>query len=273
MATRTALGTWKAKASGTTLASAAGLTLAVGDCLIVGVGFQQTNAPASVAWGANILHRSAYQIHTTPGLGSGLYVLRSSPAAATRTLTATWASAIGARVMFAIKLNAGQIRDKSATATQTASAAPSVGPTAALDFYDDFAIAILCSEGPSSDTAPTVSGWTAGQRDGTVGVPPISNITVAEFYKQISNDNSAITCAGTGATARDWASCVVAFREILSSVPIDVNGAEILVGDTVVYGLSAQTSTVSSLGVGQGPFVKVTLANGLVYNAHTLEVV
>lgn len=272
MASRTALGTWKAKASGTTLQSATQVSLNEGECLIVGAGWQQTSLPTSVAWGAKTIRKSASQVGSLHGCG--LWTLRSAAKTDTRYVTITWPSAIGARVMFALKLDAGMIRDDFATSVQTASAAPSVGPTGALDYYDNFAVGLLCSRGPSGDTAPTVSGWTVGQRDGTLGTPPVSNITVAEFYKATAGDKSALTCAGTGATARDWACCLVSWREISVVPPIDANGVEIVVGDTVEYGDGLGTSTASSLSrPGRGPFVKCTLANGMVYNAHALEVV
>lgn len=54
-------------------------------------------------------------------------------------------------------------------------------------------------------------------------------------------------------------------------VPLDGNGIEIQYGDTVAY--EGGTSTVEGFTNTSGhPFAKVILANGLVYNAHTLEV-
>ncbi len=99
---------------------------------------------------------------------------------------------------------------------------------------DGFAFGLLVSEGPDSDTAPTLSGsWTAGQRDGTVGAPPVSNVTILEAYQQLSTKDT-VSLSGTGATSRDWASLVVVFRPI-KRVALDAHGAEIEVGDTFVY--------------------------------------
>ena len=260
MATRTAKGTAKLKASGTTL-TLASVSANAGDALIVCVGCQQQNAPASVTWGSRELTRSAFVPNSTSGHASGIWIARSLVNTATRDIVATWASAIGARALFAFTLSEGHIRDQFATATQTASTAPSAGPTSVLGEFNDFAIGILCAEGPSSDTAPTASGWTAGQSDGTLGAPPISNITIHEFYKQISGDDSAVTLSGTGATARDWANCVVAYREIAGLAPFDSSGAELLVGDTVDF--EGSESTISSFTTEQGiPAIVCVLADG-----------
>lgn len=54
--------------------------------------------------------------------------------------------------------------------------------------------------------------------------------------------------------------------------PFDCNGRMIINGATVSYGEGTSTS-VGFSGSRGGPFVKVTLANGMVFNAHFLEVV
>ena len=54
--------------------------------------------------------------------------------------------------------------------------------------------------------------------------------------------------------------------------PIDNNGIEIKVGDTVDYGEG--TAKVVEFSCSRGsPFVKVKLENGFVYNAHMLIVI
>lgn len=259
--TRTALGTAKAKASGTTLSSAEGITLSAGDCLIVGVGFQQQSQPTSVTWGNRTLRRSVAEVNGTSGHGCSIWLARTIVNSDTRTVTATWDSAIGARVMFMAKLNAGVIRDQYATSSQTATGAPSVGPTSELDYPNDFAVSILCARGPSNDTAPSVSGWTAGQTDGTVGVPPVSNITIHELYQQLTKDYSAVTCTGSGADERDWVSCIVAFRGLEVLPTLDSNGDELLVGDTVTF--EGDESTISSFTKEKGiPAIVAVLADG-----------
>lgn len=243
MATRTALGTAKLKASGTTL-QLASQSLNQGDFLAVAVGFQQQSLPSSVKWGNRDLSKSASQINSTSGHGTGIWVLRTVANTDTRNIDVTWGSAIGARVLYALKIDANYIRDQVATAIATASTTPSAGPTSALTEFNEFALVAACSRGPSSDTAPTATGWTAGQRDGTVGAPPVSNITLAEFY-QWPTDKTALTFSGTGATSSDWAVCLATFRDIIEAPVLDKFGSEIVAGDTVEY--KGSTFTVSSV--------------------------
>jgi len=270
--TRTAKGTTSDKISGTTL-TLSSISCTIGDALIVFVANQTTNVPTSVKWGVRDLVLSRQRTNATSGHVASIWIARHIVNTATRNITVTWGTSIVAKAMAASTLDAGHVRDSVIGASQTASTAPSVGPSDTLTVNDCFAFGVLASEGPSSDTAPTLSGsWSSGQRIGTAGVPPISNITLLECYQQLS-DNTAVTLSGTGATERDWANVLVVYRPIREAIAIDVNGVEILVDDTVIYE-GSNTSTVSSIHNSPGhPFVKITLANGLVYNAHTLEVV
>ena len=286
MATRTPKGTWKAKADGDSLESTS-FSANAGDALIVFVGNQTQNVPTSVTWGTGSPHsgrdliKTAHVVNTTSGLTGSIWIARKLVNTATRTINVKWPTSIGARAMAAVTLDNGHIRDQFTTTPQQATAAPSVGPTSALSTIDGYGFGLLVMEGPSSDIAPSVSAsptdWLVGQTDGTVGPPPISNITIYEFYKQLDSANALTLSTSAGASPevpRDWANILVGYRVIRDTVPIDVNGSEILVGDTVKYNIDGATSTVSSFTSPSGhPYVKVTLANGLVYNAHTLEVI
>lgn len=271
MATRTAKGTATLKASGTTL-TLASVSATAGDAMIVMIGNQTQNIPTTVKWGNKDLTKSAHAINTTGGAVASVWIGRNIVNTDTRNIVVTWSTAIGARALAAAILDSGHIRDQSATSTQTASTAPSVGPTAALATVNDFAFGVLVSIGPSSDTAPTLAaGWTAGQRAGTVGVPPVSNITILEGYQQLTAF-SAITLSGTGATARDWASVVVAYRPIGELIAVDSEGTELLVGDTVDY--EGTESTISSFTKETGiPSIVANLANGESVTSYLLTLV
>ena len=228
MATRTAKGTAKLKANGTTL-TLVSVTLAAGEALVVMVGNQTTNIPINVKWGAKELSRAANQSNGTSGHSVSIWTIRNVVLGDTRDIVVTWDTAIGARVLAASSLDFAHIRDENATSIQTASTAPSVGPTASLAQGDEFAFGVLVSQGPNSDIAPSLSGFTSGQRDGNVGVPPASNITILEGFAQLS-DSSAITLSGTGATERDWVSALVAYRPIAIIPALDSSGTKILIG-------------------------------------------
>lgn len=233
MATRTAKGSAKLKASGTTL-TLASVSLIAGHSLIVGVGFQTTNLPTSVKWGNRTLSKVGHRLHSTPNFAAAIYHARRIRDTATRDIVATWGTSITARTLLAMTLDSPHVKDDIARNIQTGSTAPTVGPTAELERSDEFAFGVLCSEGPSSDTAPTLSGsWTAGQRVGTTGSPPASNCTLLEGYQQLTS-SPAVTLSGIGATSRDWVNIVIGFRPV-GFWTTDKFGSQIVVGDTVLY--------------------------------------
>lgn len=248
MATRTAKGTAKTKASGTTL-TLASVACSDGDSLFVGLGFQGTTPPATVKWGGRQLSKVGQRLHSTPAFGCAVYQARRIINTDTRDIVATWASALDAKVLLALTLDTPHVKDEIIRAVQTGSTAPSVGPLAEMDRSDEFALGILCSEGPqNNDTPPTLAGgWTAGQRIGTNGPPPVSNVTILEGYQQLTS-SPGVTLSGTGATSRDWCSVLIGFRPVIMTAT-DKFGSTIMVGDTVVYGGS--TYTVNALRRGQ----------------------
>lgn len=273
MATRTAKGTTSSKTSSTTL-TLSNVSCTDGDALIVLVANRTTNVPTSVAWGARELVLSRQRTDTVNGTVASIWIARNIVNTATRNLVVTWGTAIVAKCMAAITLDSGHIRDQFASNLQTAATAPSTTATPAQTELNNFCIGILASQGPSSDVAPTLAtGWTSGQRVGTVGAPPASNITLLEGYQQLSADGTAQTLSGTGATSANWTNVLVTYREISQGIPLDLNGVEILVSDTVTWDGGTSTSTVSSFSYTKGPFVKCNLANGETYNAHALEVI
>ena len=261
MATRTAKGTTSSKTSSTTL-TLSNVSCTTGDALIVMVGNQTTNVPTSVAWGTRELTLSRQRTNTTSAHVGSVWIARNIVNTATRNLVVTWGTAIVAKCMAAVTLDAGHIRDQYASNTQTASTAPTTTATPTQTDINDFCIGILVSEGPSSDTAPTLSGgFTAGQRVGTVGAPPVSNVTLLEGYKQLSSDSTGQTLSGTGATSADWVNVLITYRPIKAYIPLDQNGTELVVGDTVSF--EGSNSTISSITLEQGiPTAVLVLADG-----------
>lgn len=234
MTARTALGTTSTKVSGTTLALAS-ITANEGDCLIVMVGGQSANPPTGVTWGGRKLSRVFQRVNATSNHTASIWIARNIVNTDTRTVTATWASSINAKVMAVSKIDVPSIRDDVARNIQTAATAPTSTATGVISVSSSFSVGVLVSEGPSSDTAPTLdNGYTSGQRVGTAGSPPASNITLLEGFKDIVDACAAQTLSGTGATARDWANGVVALRPI-KSIAWDKFGDEIEVGDFVLF--------------------------------------
>jgi hypothetical protein len=111
----------------------------------------------------------------------------------------------------AIISGGANIRDVSAKQGQAASDAPDTTSDTST-IADTISIAAFCSKGPEADDAGTAgSGHTGGQRVGTSGAPPTSNITLHETFEILSSTGT-IQATKTGATSRDWASVITAFH-------------------------------------------------------------
>lgn len=273
MATRTAKGSAKAKASGTTL-TLSSVSLTMNHAIFAIVGFQGTAVPTSVKAGTKDLNKVIQRIDLTAGFGGAIYYKRVIRNGGTRDIVATWASAIGARAMAVITVDEPMLFLEGAGNMEN-TASPTTSQAASdLPVHDCFHLGGFISQGPSNDAVPTLStDWTAGQRDGTVGVPPVSNITVMEGYK-FGRCIDAEEMDSSGSVTRDFCNILASF-EPLSDVPsVSYNNEEIKVGDTVRVVGEISTTTVSSLVRVLGyPFVKCVLADGRTYSHYHLEVI
>lgn len=110
-------------------------------------------------------------------------------------------------------------------------------------------MALFASKGPSSDSAGTgqildatvFADATLGQRVGTAGGGPLTNVTLAEWFLELSADDGTRARINGDATQRRWASAVIVFSPGLfyrqSIAPIDTEHFE----DVILPGLAAPT--------------------------------
>lgn len=215
MPTSTPIGTAKAKASGATLVIPSA-TAPLGSSMIALAAFETSQGAPVVDWGNKLFNLIVYQPNATAALGVSIHVKpRVNKAGRIESITATWPASIGKRVLIASYVVGANRRDVFASAAETTTTAdPSSGATATLRGPGEFAVGAFASEGPSSDTAGTPGdGFSAGQRDGTVGAPPVSNVTLAETTKDLTTTD-AVTASLSGATSRLWAVAVAVLREL-----------------------------------------------------------
>jgi hypothetical protein len=235
MATRTETGTPLA----TKVAGASGtiedVAANTGDFLCVVVAAQSTLAPISVAWGNRKMSKELQRIHETPAFMVNFYAIRRVFFGGTRDVTITWSSSIDAKVAFAFTLDSPHVLDEVARSILTASDAPSVGPTDEHLYRDDFCVGVLVAEGGTPDAAPTgiTAGWSTGTRVGTAGPPPVSNLTINQYYRQLSN-SAGVSLAGSAADARDWVCLLGAFKLVRQHC-VDYWGSIVDLGATVDY--------------------------------------
>lgn len=210
--TRRALGTNTSKVSGTTLALAS-ILVNDGEALVVGVGYDTGQGAPVVTWGNREL--SQIKLQSQSGAAVALYLLRHINNTNTRTITCTWSGAIVAKALFATAVGGVKIQDVSQSAGQVADADPATGAAVQSTQPDTIQIAAFVSQGPPADTVGTVNlGHTSGQRAGTAGAPPASNITIHETF-EILTATGDVRATKTGATARNWANAILAIKQSL----------------------------------------------------------
>lgn len=219
--TRTAKGTASAKASGTTL-TVADVALTAGQTLIVGVAFDNSQGEPVVTLRNKELHVVAGSKQANAGTGFSVMLFRKIVhKTGTRDVTATWGAAIGARAMFVTAVDEASIKDVGQKNEQDGTGAPATGTAVTSTAADTISVAAFASVGPSSDTAGTAgAGHTLGQRVGTTGAPPVSNVTIQETFEILSATGN-IRATLSGATSRDWASTIVALSAAQAYTVVD----------------------------------------------------
>lgn len=223
-----------AKASGTTLVIK-DVTAAEGDFLCIRTGGKSISPPSSVLWGNREMNKVLQRIHATAEFTANYWSIRRVLHGGTRDVTITWPSAITTKIASAFTLSGPHVIDEVDRSLATASTAPSVGPTETHLRRDNFCDGMLLAEGPTNDAVLTgvASEWTLGPRVGTVGVPPISNLTMNTWHQQCA-DCAGVTLSGTATTARDWIGLIASFK-VAQQYCIDISGSVIEVGDVVDY--------------------------------------
>lgn len=210
--TRTALGTNSAKAAGTSL-SINNVTVPAGRTLVVGIAYDNTNGvPTSVKLGNKDLGERIKQQNLGTGFTVAIWTRRYLRKEKQRDIVATWSANIGARAMFASYINEAGIQDVKQSNQQDAVTAPATGTAVTTTVANTIHIAAFMSVGPNTDTVGTPGvGHTLGQTIGTAGAPPVSNVFLRETYEILTATGNCRATI-TGATSRDWAAAIVAFK-------------------------------------------------------------
>ncbi len=181
--------------------------------LLVGVAYDESAGAPSFRWGPHPLQL----LHSVSGNGvtttiAGYY---RAPPSNTRDIVVHWVDGEQptAKAMFAIEIADCRALDQSGGQSQAATDAPGSGAELTGIFKNEIYVAAFGSEGPSSDDAgiPLPFGFQDGQRAGTVGTPPASNITIHETYRIFTTIDTS-RARLTGATERDWSTVLVTMR-------------------------------------------------------------
>jgi hypothetical protein len=181
-----------------------------GAMLLVGIAFDDAGSAEApvIKWGTYRLERVYFRT------GNGLTVIfyafmRQKRTSATNDLVATWTTAPTAKALFATEITGVGEQEIETRGGGASTDAPTAGAEVTSVEPVQIFIGAMASEGPQNDPAGTPGdGYTAGQRAGTGGLPPASNITIQEIFKIVSA-TEATQASLSGVTARSW-SCVLA---------------------------------------------------------------
>lgn len=219
--TRTGSGTATDKTGSLTL-TLAGVSAQPGDLLVVGLAYDVGQGAPQTKWGQRIC-KPVVTVSGNNVVTRIVSMIYDGATARTRSIVATWdTTAPTAKALVASTFSPGGvpfgIKDVTASQSQAGTAAPNSGTAVLINYADEVLYGVFGSEGPGSDTVGTVqNSWTSGQRAGTVGAPPVSNITAHEAYKIVTATESA-QASKTGATARNFSTVMATFR------PVDLSG-------------------------------------------------
>lgn len=175
----------------------------------------QLGAPLTVKWGERELGQRSNKVNIGSGLEASMWTVPAVVNNGTRDIVATW-DAPGdtdeARAMIVTVVEGANVVDVCSARQLDATTDPATGAVVTTTVDNTFHVALFASKGPSNDTVGTPgSGHSGGQRIGTGGPVPISNVTIQETYEELTSIGA---CRGTltGATERDWASIIIAFK-------------------------------------------------------------
>lgn len=224
MAVRIAKGTASSKTSGNTL-TIPNVSLNSGSSLIVCAGYDDVNGhPTSVTWGQRSLKSRMSRDPVTYDIAMSIWSVGSVRDTATRDITITWSGNIVERAAVATAIEGANKIDSQAGKNETvATTNPTSGATTSMTETDNFVLAFFVGEAPDTNdisTLPEINlsgAWTAatfGQRIGTNGVPPTSNVTVQEVYHQLTDACAGTEVRMTNDTARLWVNAVIAMETL-----------------------------------------------------------
>lgn len=220
MATVISKGTAKGKSSTNTL-SKASIAVNKDSMLIVAVVYDDANGhPTSVTYGNRKLKLKISRDAGAIDIGMSVWIAPKIRDDATRDVTVTWSSNIVEKAMLITSVEGiNRVSDKKGNNETIATATPTTGVTSTLEDSTLFAMCYFAGEAPEGDivTLPEIKDnnvWTAatvGQKVGTVGAPPASNVLLQETYLQLTS-NVATEGRITNDAARLWSNAILVFR-------------------------------------------------------------
>lgn len=284
MTTRTAKGVANTKASGATL-TISDVALASSAALVVALGYDDAQGhPTSVRWGNRNLRSRLSRDPAGYDIAMSIWTIGSVKNAGTKDIVATWSGAIVERAMIATQLQGvNHIDERVGNNDSSATTTPTTGLTGVLASLFDYALAFFVSEGPRiADSAISVTiddagepvTATLGQRAGTNGAPPASNVTIQEAYLELT---SPFSTQGDliASDARLWVSGIITMDPLQWYQRFFSSGKCTSCG-SILWCTDQKSSVVCSCGAGSrlnpdGTGINITAPTDEEFKAAVLE--
>jgi hypothetical protein len=188
--------------------------------IVVGLCFDNSAGdPTSVTWGGIPLRLKIKRENNVAGMTTALFLRRRVRNGGNNDIVVTWPGNIQARAMFVTVLRGvNSVDDASGNIENPATTDPVTGTTTVLEFPNTFAMGVFGSEGPPSDLSGVAEiqndgvfqPATEGQRVGTAGGGPNTNVTVQEVFLPLDS-NVATQGRLVGADNNRWANLISVF--------------------------------------------------------------
>ena len=192
--------------------------------MTVAVAYDDTQGHPTVTWGERTLRNPISRDPVNIDKSISIWRIANIRNTSTRDITITWPANIAARAAICTVVEGANKIDQDAGNNQAAATTlGTTNPCAPMTETNNFVLGYFVTEGP--ETNDTVSNpeidlngvWTPatlGQRAGTNGAPPVSNVTITEVYHQIVDGCAGTEMRLTNSTAREWVNIIIALETL-----------------------------------------------------------
>lgn len=150
----------------------------------------------------------------TDNVVTQIFVL-DTPTTASNSSATIVVGAFSNNACAAVALKITGVQDPSSDVSSAgtgSSSSPSSGATSTTSQGYEILIGGVGTEGPGDDTAGTWNNsFNDGQRTGTTGGGPTSNVTISEGWRIVTS-TGAYTASKSGITSRDWAAAILTLK-------------------------------------------------------------
>lgn len=242
------------------------------DSLVVFAGAYDAGGSPTVTYGGVTIGEDDWRIAPTSRIAGGIWFKNTVWSGRTADVTVTFGAVNTRRWCVVYSISNGGRKDvvKRNVQEDGTVTSPSTLLSATLETYNELVMGYHLSNGPITDTAPTMDTDLTGlHRIGTSS--GTNDITIQTTMKEVEYKDP-VKSKIIGTVARSWLSALIVVKPIVEYPALDSEGNELLLGDTVLY--EGTSSTITAIYKESGlPVVTITLANGIQTASYFLTLV